>query len=104
MRERWPRREIRRSVAVRLSVDPGNGHQTNNILNKLPESQQRKAKRMLRDVWGPKRGKTPKRLLDAFGETYSVTYKKAAECLEEGPGPIAKVGWRAKEVSLPGPC
>ena len=56
---------------------------TANILNKLPKSQQPKAKRMLQDIWMAKTRKDAEATFDVFVETYGVKYEKAAECLKK---------------------
>ena len=58
-------------------------HKTANILNKLPKSQQPKAKRMLQDIWMAETRKDAEAAFDAFVETYAVKYEKAAECLKK---------------------
>jgi transposase-like protein len=51
------------------------------VLNKLPKSQQPKAKRMLQDIWMAETTKDADAAFDAFIETYAVKYEKAVECL-----------------------
>ena len=58
-------------------------HKTANILNKLPKSQQPKAKRMLQDIWMAETRKDAEAAFDAFVETYAVKYEKGAECLKK---------------------
>jgi transposase-like protein len=56
-------------------------HKTANVLNKLPKSQQPKAKRALHEIW---MAETKPEALAAFGafvETYGVKYDKAVACL-----------------------
>ena len=56
-------------------------HKTANVLNKLPKSQQPKAKRALQEIW---MAETKPEALVAFGafvETYGVKYDKAVTCL-----------------------
>ena len=56
-------------------------HKTANVLNKLPKSQQPKAKRALQEIW---MAETKADALAAFGvfvETWGVKYDKAVECL-----------------------
>ena len=55
-------------------------HKTANVLNKLPKSQQPKAKRMPQDIWMAETRKDAEAAFDAFVETYAVKYEKAAEC------------------------
>ena len=70
---------------------------TANILNKLPKSQQPKAKRMLQDVWMAETRKDAEAAFDVFVETYAVKYEKAAECLKKVREPAARLR------PLPGP-
>jgi transposase-like protein len=51
------------------------------VLNKLPKSQQSKAKRALQEIWMAESKRDALAALDAFVETWSVKYDKAAECL-----------------------
>jgi putative transposase len=56
-------------------------HKTANVLNKLPKSQQPKAKRALQEIW---MAETKVQAVTAFGafiESYQVKYEKAADCL-----------------------
>src|SRR4051794_15270947 len=56
-------------------------HKTANVLNKLPKSQQPKAKRALQEIW---MAETKPEALVAFGAfvgTYGVKYDKAVACL-----------------------
>ena len=56
-------------------------HKTANVLNKLPKSQQSRAKRALHDIWMAETKADAGAAFDAFIETYAVKYDKAAECL-----------------------
>ena len=56
-------------------------HKTANILNKLPKSQQPKAKRALQEIGMAETKKDALVAFDAFVETWSSKYEKAAECL-----------------------
>jgi putative transposase len=56
-------------------------HKTANILNKLPRSQQSKARRALQEIWMAETKKDAQIAFDAFVETWSSKYEKAAECL-----------------------
>ena len=58
-------------------------HKTANVLNKLPKSQQPKAKRALQEIWMAETKAEATTAFDAFIETYVVKYDKAAECLEK---------------------
>src|ERR1700730_4961175 len=54
---------------------------TANVLNKLPKSQQSKAKRALQEIWMAATKKDALAAFDAFIETWGVKYDKAVECL-----------------------
>ncbi len=69
--EVWPQ-----SRGQRCSV-----HKTANVLNKLPKSQQSKAKRALQEIWMAETKKDAFAALDVFVETWGVKYDKAVECL-----------------------
>ncbi len=56
-------------------------HKTANVLNKLPKSQQSKAKRALQEIWMAETEKEALAAFDAFIETWGVKYDKAVECL-----------------------
>src|SRR5438105_3754445 len=56
-------------------------HKTANVLNKLPNSQQPKAKRALQEIWMAETKKDALAAFDAFVEIWSVKYDKAVECL-----------------------
>jgi transposase-like protein len=56
-------------------------HKTANVLNKLPKSQQPKAKRPLQEIWMAETKKDARAAFDAFVETWGVKYEKAVECL-----------------------
>jgi putative transposase len=56
-------------------------HKTANVLNKLPQSQQAKAKRALQEIWMAETKKDALVAFNAFVETYGVKYDKAVECL-----------------------
>ena len=56
-------------------------HKTANVLNKLPKSQQPKAKRALQEIWMAETKAAAETAFDAFIESYSVKYEKAADCL-----------------------
>ena len=56
-------------------------HKTANILNKLPKSQQSKAKRALQEIWMAETKKDALMAFDAFIETWGVKYERAVECL-----------------------
>jgi transposase-like protein len=56
-------------------------HKTANVLNKLPKSQQPKAKRALQEIWMAETKKDALAAFGAFVETWAVKYDKAVECL-----------------------
>jgi transposase-like protein len=56
-------------------------HKTANVLNKLPKSQQSKAKRALQEIWMAKTKKDALLAFDAFIEPWGVKYDRATECL-----------------------
>ena len=56
-------------------------HKTANVLNKLPKSQQSKAKRALQEIWMAESKKDALLAFDAFVETWGVKYERAVECL-----------------------
>jgi transposase-like protein len=56
-------------------------HKTANVLNKLPKSQQGKAKRALQEIWMAETKREALTAFDAFVETWSGKYDKAVECL-----------------------
>jgi putative transposase len=58
-------------------------HKTANVLNKLPKSQQPKAKRALREIWMAATKNDAIAAFDAFIETWGVKYEKAVDCLSK---------------------
>ena len=56
-------------------------HKTANVLNRLPKSQQSKAKRALQDIWMAETKNDASAAFDAFVETYAIKYDKAVGCL-----------------------
>jgi len=56
-------------------------HKTANVLNKLPKSQQPKAKRSLHEIWMAETRADAEAAFDAFIESYRLKYDKAAYCL-----------------------
>jgi putative transposase len=56
-------------------------HKTANVLNKLPKSQQSKAKRALQEIWMAETKKDALVAFDAFVEIWGLKYDKAVECL-----------------------
>jgi len=58
-------------------------HKTANVLNKLPKSQQKKAKRRLHEIWMAATREDAHRAFDAFVSAYQAKYPKAVECLQK---------------------
>ena len=56
-------------------------HKTANVLNKLPKSQQSKAKRALQEVWMAETKNDALLAFDAFVETWGIKYDTAVDCL-----------------------
>lgn len=56
-------------------------HKTANVLNKLPKSQQAKAKRALQDIWMGATRKDAEKAFDAFLTGYALKFEKAVACL-----------------------
>lgn len=56
-------------------------HKIANVLNKLPNSQQPKAKRSLQEIWMAETSKDAETAFDAFIAAYQLKYHKAAACL-----------------------
>jgi putative transposase len=56
-------------------------HKTANVLNKLPKSQQPKAKADLHEIWLAESRAGAEQALDHFLVTYEAKYPKASECL-----------------------
>jgi putative transposase len=56
-------------------------HKTANVLNKLPNSLQTKAKRALHNIWMAETRNGAEAAFDTFIETYGRKYEKAVECL-----------------------
>jgi putative transposase len=56
-------------------------HKTANVLNKLPKSQQPRAKRALQEIWMAETKKDALKAFDAFVETWGIKYDKAVDCL-----------------------
>ena len=52
-----------------------------NVLAKLPKSQQPKAKRALQEIWMAETKAAAELAFDAFIESYTPKYEKAADCL-----------------------
>lgn len=58
-------------------------HKTANVLNKLPKSQQPKAKAALHEIWMAAARADAEKAFDHFLTVYRPKYPKAAECLEK---------------------
>jgi len=58
-------------------------HKTANVLAKLPKSQQPKAKRALQEIWMAETKVAAELAFDAFIESYTLKYEKAADCLSK---------------------
>src|SRR3979490_2654072 len=56
-------------------------HKTANVLNKLPKSQQSKAKRALQEIWMAETKKDALAAFDTFAEIYGTKYDKAVQCV-----------------------
>jgi putative transposase len=63
-------------------------HKTANVLNKLPKSQQSKAKRALQEIWMAETKKDALAAFDAFVEAWGIKYDKAVECLIKDRGAL----------------
>lgn len=58
-------------------------HKTANILNKLPDTLQEKAKNQLHDIWMNETKAGAIKSFDLFLETYAAKYPKATHCLKK---------------------
>jgi putative transposase len=58
-------------------------HKTVNVLNKMPQHLQGKAKGMLHDIWRAATRKEAEKAFDVFLETFQTKYASAAECLRK---------------------
>ena len=58
-------------------------HKTANVLNKLPKSQQPKAKRDLQEIWMAETKAVAITAFDGFIKSYALKYEKAADCLQK---------------------
>lgn len=58
-------------------------HKMGNALDKLPKSQQGKAKTMLQEIWMSATRSDAYKAFDAFVSTYQAKYPKVAECLKK---------------------
>ena len=58
-------------------------HKTANVLAKLPKSLHPKAKRALQEIWMAETKSAAELAFDAFIESYTPKYEKAADCLSK---------------------
>ncbi|WP_187297741.1 IS256 family transposase, partial [Legionella pneumophila] len=58
-------------------------HKMGNVLDKLPKSQQAKAKSMLQEIWMAATRKEAYQAFDTFIAEYEAKYPKATECLKK---------------------
>lgn len=58
-------------------------HKMGNVLDKLPKSQQGKAKSSLQEIWMSATREEAYKAFDMFIKTYQAKYPKAAECLQK---------------------
>jgi putative transposase len=58
-------------------------HKMGNVLDKLPKSQQARAKSMLQEIWMASTRKEAYEAFDAFVAEYEAKYPKATECLKK---------------------
>ncbi len=72
-----------RKVFPRTGEQPCWVHKTANVLNKLPQSMQGKAKAMLHDIWGAESREAASRAFDTFVALYRQKFKAGVECLEK---------------------
>lgn len=63
-------------------------HKTANVLNKLPKSQQAKAKAALHEIWMAVSRVDAEHAFDLFLSTYEAKYPKASECLAKDRDPL----------------
>ena len=56
-------------------------HKTANVLNKLPKSQQPKAKARLHEIWNSSSREEANKAFDLFVSSYEAKYPKATKCL-----------------------
>jgi putative transposase len=58
-------------------------HKTANVLDKLPQGKQAKAKSMIHEIWMAETREEASQAFDAFLEDYDAKYPKATECLRK---------------------
>ena len=58
-------------------------HKMGNVLDKLPKSQQSKAKSMLQDIWMAETREEAYNAFDKFVKTFELKYQKATYCLQK---------------------
>ena len=76
-------------------------HKTANVLNKLPKSQQPKAKRSLQEIWMAETSKDAEAAFDAFIAAYELKYDKAAECLAKDRSPARILRFSCRTLETP---
>jgi hypothetical protein len=76
-------------------------HKTANVLNKLPKSQQPKAKRVLQDIWMAATHKGADKAFDAFLAAYALKFEGVRVPGEGSPGAarLLRLPCRALEAS-----
>lgn len=63
-------------------------HKTANVLNKLPEHLQKKAKHHIHQIWMAETKAEAEKAFDYFLKAYGAKYPKATECLEKDRGDL----------------
>jgi transposase-like protein len=66
-------------------------HKTANVLNKLPKSQQSKAKRALQEIWMAETKKDALAAFDAFVGTWAIKYDQGGRVLDQGSRRAARL-------------
>jgi putative transposase len=79
----WPSHSAITEVSTPLRSGRIAAHKTANVLAKLPKSQQPKAKRALQEIWMAETKAAAELAFDAFIESYTPKYEKAADCLSK---------------------
>ena len=76
-------------------------HKTANILNKLPKSQQPKAKRSLQEIWMAATSKDAEAAFDAFIAAYSRNTIRPPRAGEGSPGPARILRFPGRALETP---
>ena len=63
-------------------------HKTANVLNKLPQSMQGKAKGMIHEIYLAESRANAEKAMDTFCDLYRAKYPKAVDCLEKDREPL----------------